>query len=108
MTSEKFEMNGKLSTRVQSHLYDNTKYTKFCFNYCLFSGCETCFQITQGRTQIESEICTFYGSEYEASEVMVRSRIALNPDSLVFINCTARLNITINSLNPLTTFIYSQ
>jgi hypothetical protein len=67
-----------------------------------------CFQITQGTAQIESEICAFYGSEYEDSEVTVRRRNALSPDSLVFINCTARLNNTLNSLYPHTIFIYSQ
>jgi len=56
-----------------------------------------CFQITQRTAQIEREICAFYGSEYEDSEVTVSNRNALNPDSLVFINCTARLNNTISS-----------
>jgi len=31
MTPEKFENNGKRSIRVQSHLYDYTKYKKVLF-----------------------------------------------------------------------------
>jgi len=66
-----------------------------------------CFQITQGIGQIEREICAFYGSEYEDSEVTIRSPNALSPDSLVFINCFAKLNNTINSIYPPTLSIYS-
>jgi len=67
-----------------------------------------CFQITQGTAQIEREICAFYGSEYEDSEFTVHIRNALSPNSLEFINCTTRLNNTLNSLYPHTIFIYSQ
>jgi hypothetical protein len=69
---------------------------------------EMCFQITQGIAQIEHEICAFYGSEYEDRELTVLSRSALSPDSLVFINCTARINNTFNSLYQRTIFIHSQ
>jgi hypothetical protein len=88
-------------------LYEYTKYTKLFFQFLSFFRVWNLVSITQVRTQTECEICSFYGSEFEYSEVTVLSRNALSPDSLLFINCTARLNNKNNSLYPFTIFTYS-
>ena len=59
MTPEKFEMNGKLSTRVQSHLYDNTKYTKIYFNFCLFPSVKRAFKLLTEEHRLSARFAHF-------------------------------------------------